>query len=374
MIFFTPNPVIFQEGQFYTIQGMAALPALPIGKTIMGQGYSLVATAGTPVITGSISFQYLESDVLVSGVNENQLTVHFWDGQIWRALPTVRDPYFNLASARSQGPGIYALMAGVSAPSVASISPLSATNDTTTTLTIDGSNFLPPVRVSLVGADMTYSLPVTSAFSSTVTAVITAGLEAREYQLVVTNGDGGQTAPVPFALYSPAFARFYDFFESGAGKWQLDGEWGIVALADGNRAISDSPAGNYNNALPPSATRTTHITSQPFSLDGLANPVLTFRHDYVLARLGSSQDVARVEISTDNGATWATLASYSGGGIYGAGARVPDVQALEWTNISWKQVSIDLSGYSGTVRLRFILEVDQTVSDKGWVIDDVEVR
>jgi len=126
--------------------------------------------------------------------------------------------------------------------------------------------------------------------------------------------------------------------------------------------------------MPPAATRTTHITSQPFSLDGLTRPVLTFRHDYVLARLGSSQDVARVVISTDNGATWATLASYSGGGIYGAGARVQDMPDLEWANISWKQVSIDLSGYCGTVRLRFSLEVDQTVSDKGWVIDDVMVR
>jgi hypothetical protein len=374
MIFFTPNPIIFQPGQFYTIQSAAGLPSLPDTKTVIGQAYTLVATAGTPVITGSISFQYLESDVLVAGVDENQLAVHFWDGQTWRALPTLRDPYVNLASAPSQGPGMYALMAGVSAPRVVSISPAASTNDTSTTLTIAGSGFLPPVRVSLVGAGRAYSLPVASAFSTTVTAVITARLEAREYQLEVTNGDGGRSAPVPFALYSPSPARFYDFFESGAGKWELDGEWGIVALPGGNRAMTDSPAGNYNSAIPPATTRTTHITSQPFSLDGLARPALTFRHDYVLARVGSSQDVARVEISTDNGATWATLASYMGGGIYGAGARAQDAQDPEWTNVDWKQVSIDLSRYSGTVRLRFSLEVDQTASDKGWVIDDVKVQ
>lgn len=374
MIFFTPNPIIFKVGQFYTIQSMAALPHLPTGKTIIGQGYSLVATAGTPVITGSVSFQYLESDVLVAAADESRLAIHFWDGRTWRALPTVRDPFVNLASAASQGAGVYALMAGASAPRIASVSPPSATNDTTTTLTIAGSGFLPPVNVSLVGEDATYALPVTSAFSATVTAVITAGLEAGEYQLVVTNGDGSSSAPTPFALYTPSSARFYDFFESGAGRWQLEGAWDIVELPDGNRAITDSPAGNYDSAIPPAATRTTSITSQAFSLDGLANPRLTFRHDYVLARLGTSQDVARVEISTDGGTTWATLASYSGGGIYGAPPGAQAAQDQEWTNVGWKQVSIDLSGYSGTVRLRFSLEVDQTVADKGWLIDDVMVR
>jgi hypothetical protein len=375
MIFSTPNPIIFQEGQFYTIQGMAALPPLPSGKIVIGQGYNLVATAGTPVITGSVSFQYLGNDVLIAGTDENSLTIHFWDGQIWKALPTVRDTYFNLASARSQGPGVYAFMAGATIPHIISISPPAATNETTRTLTIHGSGFLPPAQVKLIGPTNTYTLPVTAVFSTSITAVITAGLEAREYQVMVVNGDGG-VSPTPgvFALYSPSVARFYDFFESGASKWQLDGSWGIVILPDGNRAMTDSPAGNYDSAIPPAGKRVTHITSQPFSLDGLAEPMLTFRHDYVLAHVGASQDIGRVEISTDGGATWTPLASYSGGGVYSSGMRRQDVSSPEWPAAQWKPVSISLSGYTGTVRLRFSLEVDQHVSDKGWLIDDVMVR
>ena len=50
------------------------------------------------------------------------------------------------------------------------------------------------------------------------------------------------------------------------------------------------------------------------------------------------------------------------------------MESPEWTEVSWKDVEIDLSTYTGTVRLRFSLEVDQDVSDKGWVLDDVMVK
>jgi subtilisin-like proprotein convertase family protein len=116
MIFFTANPLVFAEGQFYTIQGMAGLPALPPGRTVIGQGYNLVATPGTPVITGSVSIQYLSNDVLVAGANEEQLTIYFWDGSKWNELETTRNTYFNLASAPSQGAGIYALMSSLQVP------------------------------------------------------------------------------------------------------------------------------------------------------------------------------------------------------------------------------------------------------------------
>ena len=116
MIFFTENPIIFEEGQFYTVQGMAGLPPLPLGRTMIGQGYSLVATPGTPVITGSVSIQYLSNDVLVAGADEDGLTLYFWDGSSWSDLPTTRDAYYNLATAPSQGVGVYALMSSIQIP------------------------------------------------------------------------------------------------------------------------------------------------------------------------------------------------------------------------------------------------------------------
>jgi hypothetical protein len=113
MIFFTENPAIFQVGELYTIQNMSGLPALPPNKTVVGQGYNLVASPSvTQIISGSISFQYLGINALVEGITEEeeeQLTIQFWNGNHWRALDTTLNTYYNLASARSQGSGIYAL-------------------------------------------------------------------------------------------------------------------------------------------------------------------------------------------------------------------------------------------------------------------------
>jgi hypothetical protein len=113
MIFFTENPIDFITGTFFTIQGMAGLPPLPLGRTLVGQGYNLVASPGVTLPFGSVSIQYLSNDVLVAGASEEDLTLYYWDGASWTALETVLDTYFNLASAPSQGEGVYALMASV---------------------------------------------------------------------------------------------------------------------------------------------------------------------------------------------------------------------------------------------------------------------
>jgi hypothetical protein len=314
-------------------------------------------------------------DALTEGVDEVSLTIYFWNGQSWWVLPTIRDDYFNLASAPSQGAGVYALLGGVTIPQVTAITPAAATNNLTTTLLISGSNFVEPVTVKLVGLAMVYTLPLLATSPSLLTAQVARGLPAHEYEVQVINGDGGvsPTSGV-FALYDPAPPQtcFYDFFESGASRWQREGQWAIALLPGGERAITDSPAGNYDNALPSALTMTTAITSVAFSLASCPEPVLTFRHAYVLAKINASQDVGRVEISTNNGTTWQQLASYSGGGVYGAAGQ--EVNAPEWTNVSWQNASINLSPYTGTVRLRFRLEVDQNISDKGWVLDNIMVR
>jgi subtilisin-like proprotein convertase family protein len=380
MSLFTPDPD-FAPGEMYTIQATAALPPLPPGKLALGSGYRLVSSA-TPLTSGAtISFQYLGLDALKERVDEEGLTIHFWDGTPWRALDTVVDSYYNMASARSQGDGVYALLAGIATPAISAVTPSAATNDLATTLVISGSHFLAPVEVTLVSPTTGYSLPVVAVSPLSVTAVISAGLPAREYQVVVHNRlDGTASNPATFALFAPAPPNtcFYDFFESGASRWQRSGDWGIVTIVPGGeRAMTDSPLGPYKSAGDYGSgivTYTTAITSQAFNLSACTSPTLTFRHDCILAKVGSSQDIARVEISTDGGTTWTELARYSGGGIYGEGLGTQDVEAPEWADVNWKQVEISLSGYTGMARLRFSLEVDQNASDKGWVVDDVMVK
>ncbi|UCC89077.1 MAG: DUF11 domain-containing protein, partial [Anaerolineales bacterium] len=290
---------------------------------------------------------------------------------------TLRDAYFNLVSAPGQGPGVYGLLAGVTTPYINSVVPSAGTNDITHTLVISGGYFLPPLEVVLVGPTASYTLPLGALSPVSITAVVTQGLQAREYQVLAVNLNepGGAVAspqPGTFALYDPAEACFYDFFESGAGQWEGDGDWGIAILPTGERAMTDSPGGNYDSAIPPAIKHTTAITSQAFSLISCTHPVLAFRHDYVIAQGTGHQDVGRVEISADDGVSWTELASYSGGGVFGLGTQ--DVESPEWASVDWKEVEIDLSPYTGTVRLRLSLEVDENVSDKGWIIDDLLVQ
>ncbi len=116
MIFFTENPMAFITGTFFTIQSMAGLPDLPPGRTLVGQGYDLVASPGVTLPVGSVSIQYLSNDVSVAGVQESDLCLYFWDGADWIELDTNLDTYFNMASAPSQGEGVYALLASVRLP------------------------------------------------------------------------------------------------------------------------------------------------------------------------------------------------------------------------------------------------------------------
>jgi len=71
MIFFVENPEVFAVGEIYTVQSMAGMPALPPGKTTVGQGYRLVASPNiTQTIEASISFQYMGVDALNVGLTK----------------------------------------------------------------------------------------------------------------------------------------------------------------------------------------------------------------------------------------------------------------------------------------------------------------
>jgi hypothetical protein len=116
MIFFTENPADFVTGTLFTMQGMAGVPEVPAGRTLIGQGYNLVASEGAVLPAGSVSVQYLSNDVLVAGADESDLGLYYWGGSEWEALETVLNTYYNLATAESQGEGVYALMASVKIP------------------------------------------------------------------------------------------------------------------------------------------------------------------------------------------------------------------------------------------------------------------
>ncbi len=386
-IFFTPNPEIFKKGEFYTVQDMAALPALPSGKKAIGPGYNLVAFPQDLSVSGSVSFQYLGQDALVEEVSEDDLTIHFWDGTTWQALDTYRDTYYNLASASFQKPGVYALLAGITSPDVTTFTPMITTNDLTITLVITGQNFLSPTQIRLIGNTTAYTLSAQVVSSTTMTTALPKGLPAQAYQLIVINGDQGYASTSDtLAIFEPNDeACFYDNFESGPNKWQLEGEWGIVTLKDGlTRAMTDSPDNPYPSSSDSILKRTTTITSPAISLQNCSNPKLSFKQDFDILNFkedwGESQDFGFVEISTsiDGGGSWSewiNLRSFFNGGAI-TPLETENLDSAEWSSTDLYLEEIDMTPYitlDMLIQLRFSLEADAEISGKGWVIDDVIV-
>lgn len=110
VIIYTPQA--FNEGEFYTVQTVANLPAPQPWLTPVGQAYRLSATANAPSLdAASISVTYLQEDVPPGG--ERWLRLYHLEGNIWRQLATERSPEYNQLSAPLAGSGVYAVFASV---------------------------------------------------------------------------------------------------------------------------------------------------------------------------------------------------------------------------------------------------------------------
>jgi hypothetical protein len=139
---------------------------------------------------------------------------------------------------------------------------------------------------------------------------------------------------------------FFDDMESGEVNW-LSSSWELVPLGySGTYCFHDSPEGGTHGDVDTSLTLASTI-----DLSTAENPQMTFWEHYDVS------GGCYVEISTDYGDTWTSLASYSG------------------TQASWKQHDppVDLSDYAGlsTVRIRF-RRYSHWGGD-GWYIDDVRI-
>jgi hypothetical protein len=124
----------------------------------------------------------------------------------------------------------------------------------------------------------------------------------------------------------------------------------------------------YSSNAPPTSSKymtvngdgggaTATLAAPPFSLVGLTNPVLNY---YTALNFGIGT-VAYVQISTDGGATFTTLKTYTGPTNVGN------------PNQGWAQQSINLSAYIGSpdVTVRFVY--NSPANGSNWAIDNVGI-
>jgi len=125
MVFGAALETMEEEEWFFTLQASSILPHIPPGRTLVGQAYRLTASANAPDLSNtSISFGYLGEQVPPS--EEGFLRLYFWDTNAdacqpnshpcWRPLTTFTDAAYNVASAKTQGTGLYALMSSLEIP------------------------------------------------------------------------------------------------------------------------------------------------------------------------------------------------------------------------------------------------------------------
>jgi subtilisin family serine protease/PKD repeat protein len=182
-------------------------------------------------------------------------------------------------------------------------------------------------------------------------------------------GNASGLSNVASAATAQIVVAFDDNFESGAASWTVTGSDGsggpalwhlsthrsaspITAFYYGKESTLDyaTPARNFGS-----------ITSSPISLQTVMNSRLTFNH-FLATENATGFDVARVQVSPDNGLTWNDIfVSGAGGGTGGAMVKQ----------------EFDLSAYDGKlIRLRFFFDtVDSLFNNfEGWVVDDVRIQ
>jgi subtilisin family serine protease len=143
---------------------------------------------------------------------------------------------------------------------------------------------------------------------------------------------------------------FQDDMENGRNEWNPQAKsWGQTTSDSysPSHAWTDSPAGNYPNRANVS------LHSPEIALPSSGAISLSFWHRYDLEKFF---DYANVWVTTDNGATYTWLWSFTG------------------NSRRWVHESADLSDFRGqSIRIVFQVLTDKTVTADGWYIDDMVV-
>jgi carboxypeptidase T len=155
-----------------------------------------------------------------------------------------------------------------------------------------------------------------------------------------------------------------DYLDStSTAGWEITNKQYISAPT----AYTDSKNSNYS-----SNSMAIMTLKSPINLSGYPAPRLSFWTRY---EIESNWDCGYVQISTDSGASWATLPgkhTIPGSG-YGA-QKVTNQPVYDGIQTAWIQEDIDLACFSDhSILLRFVLSSDRYNEYDGWYIDDIRI-
>ena len=146
-----------------------------------------------------------------------------------------------------------------------------------------------------------------------------------------------------------------DDVESGGGDWIAGGTGTSDFHIDTCKSNSPAHAWKAGSATCPGAYGSSALTT----LTSAAAFAIEYGSELRYAEFYKTQpgaDLCKVQISTNGGATWVTLDTYSGDGG------------------GWLQKGYDLSAYAGSSsRIRFQFSSNASTNMEGWYLDDIRV-
>jgi len=187
-------------------------------------------------------------------------------------------------------------------------------------------------------------------------------------------GTGSWATPFHFSTVALEVG-FYDDMESGSGQWAHQAAQGVDHWAV---STADSHSPTHSWFVPDDSvvtdTRLWNATAVPVG----NGSTLTFWHRYQFE--GTSYDGSVLEASVDGGQSWTDLGPYitanGYNGTISSGYSNPLAGRQAWTDdlTNWTEVEVNLSAFAGqSVKIRWRLGCDSSVSDTGWYIDDVQI-
>ncbi len=226
-----------------------------------------------------------------------------------------------------------------------------------------------PIDESNFNSATSVIVPVTGP-AGTVETFTVQGLEPQTHYFFAlkVRDNVGNLSPVSNAAEATTKSVaviFSDNFESGAGSWAIAGSDGVGGPAlwhlSTHRSASPTTAFYYGKEstlnYDTGARNFGSITSGSIDLSAATDSTLAFNYFLATENL-SPYDTARVQVSSDDGVTWADVfvtASSSGGMV---------------------KKTIGLSAYDGKIiRLRFSFDTVDSIANffEGWVVDDVAI-
>jgi len=190
--------------------------------------------------------------------------------------------------------------------------------------------------------------------------------------------EDGNTAEASAAATGPDAVYFADDMESGDGNWSHGGS-GDTWILSTNRAHSGVTSFYATDV---STVSDQQLDSLDFALPAIPGITLEFwSWQEVEDRSGGCFDGGIVEASTDGGSNWTQLPDmvmltlpYDGPVSTSFSNPIGGQDAWCGDPRDWSQHVVDLTTYAGqTVKLRFRMATDSSVSREGWYIDDVRV-